>query len=167
MQKLVYYAQAWCLAWNERPLFDEPIEAWVNGPVVRSLFAQHARVHTIHEIIGDPSRLSAEERDQVAAVVAFYGSMDGDELAELTHREPPWREARRGLPADARSRIEISRSTMRAYHSGLAGLAPRGQIAPQISGTIAMLLALPDDELDSFLEEESGDPHAVLDALSS
>ena len=27
LQKLVYYAQAWSLVWDERPLFDEKIEA--------------------------------------------------------------------------------------------------------------------------------------------
>ncbi len=41
MQKLVYYAQAWTLARTGEPLFDEPIEAWVNGPVVRALYDQH------------------------------------------------------------------------------------------------------------------------------
>jgi len=33
LQKLCYYAQAWSLVWDERPLFDERIEAWANGPV--------------------------------------------------------------------------------------------------------------------------------------
>jgi uncharacterized phage-associated protein len=37
LQKLVYYAQAWSLVWDERPLFDDRIEAWANGPVIRSL----------------------------------------------------------------------------------------------------------------------------------
>ena len=27
LQKLIYYAQAWSLVWDERPLFDEKIEA--------------------------------------------------------------------------------------------------------------------------------------------
>ena len=34
LQKLVYYCQAWSLVWDERPLFDESIEAWANGPVL-------------------------------------------------------------------------------------------------------------------------------------
>ena len=28
LQKLVYYAQAWHLVWDEEPLFDEEIQAW-------------------------------------------------------------------------------------------------------------------------------------------
>ena len=41
LHKLVYYSQAWSLVWDELPLFREPIEAWANGPVVRSLYARH------------------------------------------------------------------------------------------------------------------------------
>ena len=33
--RLVYYAQAWSLMWDERFLFPEPIEAWANGPVAQ------------------------------------------------------------------------------------------------------------------------------------
>ena len=32
LQKLVYYSQAWSLVWDEKPLFEEAIEAWANGP---------------------------------------------------------------------------------------------------------------------------------------
>ena len=28
LQKLVYYAQAWSLVWDDDALFDEEIEAW-------------------------------------------------------------------------------------------------------------------------------------------
>ena len=38
LQKLVYYAQAWSLVLNNKKLFSEPIEAWVHGPAVRSLY---------------------------------------------------------------------------------------------------------------------------------
>jgi uncharacterized phage-associated protein len=33
LQKLVYYSQAWSLVWDQRPLFNERIEAWANGPI--------------------------------------------------------------------------------------------------------------------------------------
>ena len=33
LQKLLYYAQAWFLALQDKPLFDERIEAWAHGPV--------------------------------------------------------------------------------------------------------------------------------------
>ena len=41
LQKLVYYAQAWSLVWDEKPLFSSRFEAWANGPVCRELYNQH------------------------------------------------------------------------------------------------------------------------------
>jgi len=38
LQRLVYYSQAWHLAWDGVPLFPERIEAWANGPVVPVLY---------------------------------------------------------------------------------------------------------------------------------
>ena len=35
LQKLGYYAQAWHLAWEGVPLFDDNIEAWANGARLR------------------------------------------------------------------------------------------------------------------------------------
>ena len=29
LQKLVYYSQAWSLVWDDKPLFEEEIEAWM------------------------------------------------------------------------------------------------------------------------------------------
>jgi uncharacterized phage-associated protein len=41
LQKLVYYSQAWSLVLNNKKLFNEPIEAWVHGPAVRSLYCRY------------------------------------------------------------------------------------------------------------------------------
>jgi uncharacterized phage-associated protein len=40
LQKLLFYAHAWYLAYNDRPLFAEDIEAWPWGPVVRPVYYQ-------------------------------------------------------------------------------------------------------------------------------
>lgn len=41
LQRLVYFAQGWNLAFVGTPLFDEKIEAWASGPVVRELWELH------------------------------------------------------------------------------------------------------------------------------
>jgi|HubBroStandDraft_2_1064218.scaffolds.fasta_scaffold322050_2 uncharacterized phage-associated protein len=38
LQKLIYYGQAWSLALYDKPIFTEPVEAWVHGPVIYSVF---------------------------------------------------------------------------------------------------------------------------------
>jgi len=43
LQKLVYIAYGWALALTNNRLFDEPIEAWEHGPVIRSLYDEFKR----------------------------------------------------------------------------------------------------------------------------
>jgi len=123
LQKLVYYSQAWHLVWDEEPLFDEPIEAWANGPVVRSLYRQHRGRFTLtgpDEITGgDSSRLTPSERETIDAVLHSYGDKSAHWLSELTHSEQPWREAREGLSQRERGDREISQDSLFMYYDGL------------------------------------------------
>ena len=41
LQKLLYYCQAWSLVWDEKPLFENTIQAWVNGPVLPAAYNYH------------------------------------------------------------------------------------------------------------------------------
>lgn len=121
LQKLVYYSQAWSLVWDERPLFREKIKAWANGPVVPSLYQEHKgrlNVEATH-ISGDPTALDANARASIDAVLKFYGDKSGQWLSELTHRERPWAEARKGLAAGERGSAEILRSEMAEYYGSL------------------------------------------------
>lgn len=40
LQKLLFYAHAWHLAYNKGPLFENDFEAWPWGPVVRDVYLQ-------------------------------------------------------------------------------------------------------------------------------
>lgn len=122
LQKLVYYAQAWSLVWDEEPLFEERIEAWANGPVVRELYNAHRGKFKVNDWPqGDPSRLSQVQRESVDAVLTYYGDKTSQWLSDLTHMEDPWRDARRGLPPGERGNEEISHAAMMEYYSGLEG----------------------------------------------
>ncbi|MBN1458759.1 MAG: DUF4065 domain-containing protein [Armatimonadetes bacterium] len=121
LQKLVYYSQAWHLAWEQVPLFDEPIQAWANGPVVRSLYDQHKGRFNVGpgDIGGDSSNLAKNEEETVDAVLDFYWRYTAVELSELTHRERPWQEARRGVAPGVRTENEISQEEMMEYYASL------------------------------------------------
>ncbi|MGH9069352.1 MAG: Panacea domain-containing protein [Acidimicrobiales bacterium] len=124
LQKLLYYCQAWHLAWDGEPLFEDRIEAWANGPVVPSVFRQHrGRYHISRWGRGNPKNLAPAEIESVEAVVDFYGRWRGFELAELTHRERPWKEAREraGLRPGDRGNEEVDRVAMADYYAGLIG----------------------------------------------
>ena len=122
LQKLVYYSQAWSLVWDEKPLFDERIEAWANGPVVRELYEAHRgkfRVARKHIEEGKPKRLTDDERETVNAVLKYYGDQSSQWLSDLTHQEDPWRDARNGLAPGERGSSEITHDAMVEYYSSL------------------------------------------------
>lgn len=120
LEKLAYYAQAWSLVWDERPLFPAKIEAWAAGPVVRELYRHHRKLFQVSEWpLGHADNLSPTERDTVDAVLRFYGRLTAQQLSDLTHNEDPWVIARRGLNPGERGEREITLASMHEYYSGL------------------------------------------------
>jgi uncharacterized phage-associated protein len=120
LQKLVYYAQAWSLVWDENPLFHEKIEAWANGPVVPSLYKKHRGKYFLSQWLhGDRSKLSKTQRDTINAVLDFYGDKSSQWLSDLTHMEDPWKNARQAIPPGVRSDKEITHASMAEYYSSL------------------------------------------------
>jgi len=117
LQKLCYYSQAWSLVFDGEKLFDDSIQAWANGPVVRSLYAQHRGQFTVDSTsFPAKSRLTDGETATIDAVLNSYGGLTATQLSNLTHNEEPWLEARRGVPAGARSEAEISPATMLEFY---------------------------------------------------
>ncbi len=120
LQKLVYYSQAWSLVWDEKPLFKEPIEAWANGPVVRTLFDFHRGMFDISSMpLGNSRLLNQEQCETVDAVLDYYGDKSAQWLIELTHLEDPWLEARKGLLGLERGNRVISWDSIAEYYSSI------------------------------------------------
>lgn len=120
LQKLAYYSQAWHLVWEEKPLFESPIQAWANGPVIYDLYDKHRGRFTVSTWEGNADALTEDEASSVDGVLASYGRMTAQQLSELTHRESPWKEARAGLPEGSRSSAPISTASMHEYYHGLS-----------------------------------------------
>lgn len=115
LQKLVYYGQVWSVVWDDDVLFDEPIQAWDNGPVVRPLWEATRGRFRISEVPGgDAARVTGGSRDTIVRMLETYGSRDAQWLSDLTHMEAPWREAR----AEAQN-AEISLERISEYYSTL------------------------------------------------
>lgn len=119
LHKLLYYAQAWHLVWDEEPLFEERIEAWANGPVVPAIYRQHRGKFRIDHWDGDAESLAPNEAESVDVVLEDYGHMSAHDLSVLSHREAPWRDARGDLPQGERSTAEITTAAMHEYYDGL------------------------------------------------
>jgi uncharacterized phage-associated protein len=122
LEKLCYYAQAWSLAWDDVPLFEEDFEAWANGPVCRELYNRHCGLFILNEgFFGecDLAKFSPTQIETLEAIVRDYGDMDPLELSNLSHIELPWREARIGVAPGVRSENIISKEAMEIYYNGL------------------------------------------------
>lgn len=122
LQKLVYYCQVWFLVWEDKPLFNEKIEAWANGPVVRTLFNFHRGFYTIDKnrlTLGDSAKLSRLQKDDIDSVLKFYGDQTSQWLINQTHSEQPWIEARKGLAPFERGDREITPAMMVEYYASL------------------------------------------------
>ena len=121
LQKLVYYAQAWSLVWDQDVLFHDRVEAWANGPVVPVLFERHQGRYRVEpgQIDGSPKDLNSTQSDTVIAVLGFYGDKEPQWLSDLTHAEEPWANARQGIKDGARGGNEITPEAMMNYYSSL------------------------------------------------
>ncbi len=120
LQKLVFYSQAYNLVSTGRPLFEDRIEAWANGPVVPSLFFEHKGRYDIgHEDLSlhGPSTLTMTDIACIDHVISRLGDKTGSELSCLTHSEDPWMAARGNLPYGARSHNQISLDSIHAFYS--------------------------------------------------
>ena len=108
IQKLVYYAHAWWLAYKGEPLFDDDIQAWPWGPVVRDVYAEFRncgrapitteRMTELVRIpdtgkfrVEEPQRPSQEVREFLASVWKSHKALSGIQLSNATHAPgEPW-----------------------------------------------------------------------------
>lgn len=117
LQKLLFYAQAWHLALKEQELFAEDFQAWVHGPVLVSQY------HKFKDFKWKPIDVELERPDLgeelnsfLDEIVDVFGSENAVALEIMTHREPPWREARGDLAPHEPGNNYISKKTMAEYY---------------------------------------------------
>lgn len=129
LQKMVFYAQAWFLAHFDRPLFEEDFEAWVHGPVCKSLFQKY-RNYSWEALPLEKSGKNPPQKVKrfLANVYEEYGKYSAKALEKLTHDEDPWKDARKGFhPVEKCSEI-IPKLHMRNYYASLIGKEPLAEL---------------------------------------
>ncbi len=118
LQKLLYYAQAWYLAIENKPLFKDDIEAWIHGPTIRIIYNEFKKFgfRPIEIKINEKEIENIKNDDLLDEVWKLYGKYDADYLEALTHNEEPWQKAREGLEFDQSSDNIISKDSMKEYY---------------------------------------------------
>lgn len=141
LNKLCYIAHGWVLATMNRPLFDEPVEAWQHGPVIPSLY--HEFKHFGARPITNRSEMFVFDQDKFVQprvnptfsdllgvlnkVWSIYGGLDGARLRALTHqKDSPWDKSYRPGERHIRINDDVIREH---YISLIKGLIARERAA--------------------------------------
>ena len=136
LQKLLYYIQAWHIAkFDKENLFDELPQAWVNGPVYRSVYDQFKtsffRSEDIHYDLGTHNaedlllekikglKVNKEQRGVLNSVLKFYAPQEEGALVLKTHADKPWNKARNGLEPFERSTNTIKIKWMYDFYGDM------------------------------------------------
>lgn len=127
LQKLLYYCQAYHLAYFEKPLFEDDFQAWVHGPVCRSIYDTLKGKSVLYSDV-DYSKydfdykndlkdlISSDQFELVNDVLDSLANWTGMELESATHKETPWIEARAGYSLGDICDVNISKKTMLNYY---------------------------------------------------
>ncbi|MBU0578840.1 DUF4065 domain-containing protein [Patescibacteria group bacterium] len=94
LQKLLYFAQGQYLAKFNKPLFEDDIEAWEYGPVVKSVYHQfkHCGAFPITAFdIDSEVNISDEKTLFLKKVWSKYAKYSAEHLVDITHKKgSPW-----------------------------------------------------------------------------
>lgn len=123
LQKLIYYCDAYHLAYFDEELIPQSFEAWVHGPVCRDVFNNlkdfsvlHSDINSESEKINITEKISSEQLEIITDVLNELSKWTGLELESATHREQPWIDARKGYAPSDRCEVKISKETMRDFY---------------------------------------------------
>lgn len=93
LQKLLYYLNGFFMAAFNKKLFENPIEAWQYGPVVREAYFNYKEFGS--GAISTPENvkiiiLPKEDEALFSEVMEEYGQFSAIKLMNMTHEELPW-----------------------------------------------------------------------------
>ena len=91
LQKILYYVQAYFLIKKNEPCFEEEIECWRHGPVVREVYSEYKKYFNDNIFMVEDYK-EIEERDcnLINQVVDSYRKYSPWEMVDKTHQEDPW-----------------------------------------------------------------------------
>lgn len=126
LQKLLYYTQAYHLAYFDTELIPENFEAWVHGPVCREVYNTLRDKSILYSDVGfsgenNPEEilsnsLTADQMELILDVNNELSTWSGIELETSTHSEIPWITARNGLSPETKSATIISKEVMYEFY---------------------------------------------------
>jgi uncharacterized phage-associated protein len=90
LQKMLYYAQGCYGAMYGTRLFDDEIEHWAHGPVVRSIYNKYASCGSNGIDEHQDIDIDASDNGFLDMVYKTFGQYSAWRLRDMTHEEKPW-----------------------------------------------------------------------------
>ncbi len=94
LQKMLYYLKGFFIAAIDKKLFDDSIEAWQYGPVVRTAYFHFKDFgNNSISLRGDENIITLPkiEEELFNEVMEEYGQFSAIKLMNMTHEELPWK----------------------------------------------------------------------------
>ena len=116
LQRLLYFAQGWHLAFYGGPFFEGRFQAWAQGPINRKIYDRFASRPLDSQVSAadvskgfDVTSVSQEKSNHIRSVLEAYarcGDSSLDEIiTKIINEDAPWLEARTGCLEHAQREI--------------------------------------------------------------
>jgi uncharacterized phage-associated protein len=119
VQKLTYFCHAWMLGLGYGPLFQDAVESWQYGPVIRALYHAlkgHGGDRITQPLLEQPAGFTEQEEKVIKVIWRQYGHLDGLRLSRMTHATgSPWEQT---FKRERRSQI-VHNHVIRDYYAAL------------------------------------------------
>jgi len=123
-QKLLYYIQAWHLAFYGKPAFEADFQAWIHGPVNKEIYQIYKDSKYLYSEMSledikdsDYQNLDNAIKLHIDTILDSYAKFSATQLEIMTHQEDPWLEARRGYAPNQRCENVINNNSMQKYYA--------------------------------------------------
>lgn len=127
LQKLLFYCDAYHLAYFDTELVEDEFEAWVHGPVSRRVYDSFKDKSVLFADlafsdlnVADPDavfeQLASSQKQFIIEVLDTLTQWSDLDLETATHSEEPWKMARMGYAAGDKCSVPMSKELTRTYY---------------------------------------------------
>ncbi|MDR1881915.1 MAG: DUF4065 domain-containing protein [Prevotella sp.] len=126
LQKLLFYCDAYHMAYFGKELITDEFEAWAHGPVSRAIYNSLKDKSVLYSDLSfsdkgmNPDegikKLTSDQQTMLNEVLGELSTWTGAQLEAATHREYPWIEARKGYGEGDKCSVPISKETTLKFY---------------------------------------------------
>jgi uncharacterized phage-associated protein len=113
LQRLLYFAQGWHLAFYGGPFFEGRFQAWAQGPINRKIYDRFANRPLDSQVSAadvskgfDVASVSQEKSNYIRSVLDAYASCEDSTFGEIINNDAAWLEARSGCLEHSQREME-------------------------------------------------------------